>query len=473
MPFSVPRGAGAAAASDGDQATPSAKSDAARTSSPSKRAGKSTFLCGLFSRKSREVGNVEDGGAARPRTAVLEASAPPPRASGAPTSPNRRFGPETQAKLEKYAKSAPYTSPTRNWLPKQSASDPVHQPYMPSSQFVCWGGSVLRKGASAWLQAAPAEEVSAISADAYLLAKRQRTENIAYTVSKGFLFMMPLEGAINANQTKNVAKSILREKGANLERLRRVDLMKMSLSHHDLSTPLRNRTATVFANVLPKNTDKTRSHLLSVVPQHRWGRLMGVLNDPQNYLYTRHRQGVDPDVGYEGETLSESGWQRILSIVIEPDAEQRPPINDSSTRGRIFSLLTPTVGGRVGAALSDPENYLPETLGRRPEHVCEEALLSEEGWKRVQSMMAEPDPHLGLPVNVFQIRTHLFNQVPAESHFWLSSELGNPDNYLPQTLGRRPEHLCEGATLSAEGWRKIQSIVMDPRAWAAQDGAAR
>jgi hypothetical protein len=235
--------------------------------------------------------------------------------SAAGGSEGAMFGPRVAAKLIKYSASQPYTSPMSYVSNPASfvATDEVDQGNMPRIQFGwCWGGSALREGVSKQLLAANADEVVAIAADSYLLAKRQRTENIIWTLSKGIYFpvhLLPMEGAINANQTKNLAKEVLREQDVNMDRLRKIDFSKMSLKNKAQSTPIRPGL-NVRSSVLPRNTQKTRAHLCSVLPQGEHENLNTILNDRQNYLDVPSTQSV------EGAILSESGWQKIISIII-------------------------------------------------------------------------------------------------------------------------------------------------------------
>jgi len=246
-----------------------------------------------------------------------------------------------RSRMTQFSQSQPRLSPRSYQAPRYpTASIPQDQPFMPRRHTLCWGGSALREGSSKRMLAARPGEIGAIAADTYLLSKRQRADSLLLVLAKTVaipLHAFPLEGLHHANQARQLAKEVLRELGADIARLRKIDLSAMTLEHLAQRTPLRHGMD-LRASVLPCNTARTRHHLLSVLPSARHGRLNEVLNDRTNYI--EFTIGLTRAGSVEGSTLSEAGWHQVLALVIAPDRvanEPAPALPELDGMGDPFS----------------------------------------------------------------------------------------------------------------------------------------
>jgi len=198
---------------------------------------------------------------------------------------------------------------------------------MPANRTLCFGGSMLKEAASKEVLAAKTGLSNAgdIAADALLMAKRQEKETQAMIALKFVLALwvmipFPVEGLRHARQTRRLMEKILREEGANLERLKRLDLSKMTLHQGAECTPIRHGK-NLQSSVLPCNTPATRLHLESVLSRREdRDRLREILASDDNYV----RDTIDPGRGgsLEGATLSEKGWRKIVAIIIEKERSE-------------------------------------------------------------------------------------------------------------------------------------------------------
>jgi len=216
--------------------------------------------------------------------------------------------------------------------------DGVH---MPKTRTMCFGGTMIREAAGKVISATAEnhEPVASIAADTFLLAKRQEKETKAMIAAK-FVFLLwplipfPVEGLRHARQTKQLMEKILEEEGANLDRLKQVDLSKMTLHQSAETTPIRHGV-NLRSSGLPCNTPQTRMHLQSILQEAEHGSLNEILGDQTNYvpetIDRRHRNFL------EGATLSEKGWQKIVALIIEPQSSS----SDAAPTAALGTTETP------------------------------------------------------------------------------------------------------------------------------------
>ncbi|WP_066016297.1 hypothetical protein [Endozoicomonas atrinae] len=253
--------------------------------------------------------------------------------------------PEQSKKLKKYSESKPYTHPfpcgkeTLRTIENKTI-------YVRKPIGFCWAGSFLRANACLEIKSIEHRNAKlAAAADAYLLARRQVHINAAICASKvlgvvpalaigtasiatpagianlavagvaGACIAPPLEGTIDAHQTKKIMKKILTDNGINTKRyLRKIDFSKMTLQarcsvNDGLSTPMRNDLST---NALPKNTKKTRRHLNQVFADNpcRLNKLERIILSSDSYFDASGRATT------EGCHFSEKGWRDLLKLCV-------------------------------------------------------------------------------------------------------------------------------------------------------------
>ena len=244
---------------------------------------------------------------------------------------------ESQRKLQKYSEARPYTSPRK--LPRMEPTDPKQASLMPHRHIgLCWGGSALREGSSRKILASKQDDLkSTLSAvaDSYLISKRQIKENAFWTLSKTIYFplhLMPIEGTVNANQTRVLMKKVLDENNVNTSLLRKIHFSKMSTSRGQEVTPIRHELSK-YTSLLPVNTSKTRKHLYGVIPIDKHGDVNNILNDPRNYLRTADGGITHPPC--EGATLSEQGWHKMVAVIVDASSEREGTGLQGSQRNRL------------------------------------------------------------------------------------------------------------------------------------------